>query len=428
LSAEIAEIEDAPHVTSAVGDFFARSRAFSSFQHRDYRYFWTGNVAAFTAMAMQQVAQGWLIFSLTNSAFLLGLVSFMGTLPIFVFSLVGGAVADRMEKRRLIHVTQTINMVCILALAILTSTDLIEVWHVFITAFLSGSAMAFNAPARQAFVVELVGRRNLMNAIALNSSGMNITRMFGPALGGVLVSAIGVDGTFYINAACYAIAIATLIPMQITGKPLAQNRSVWNNLVEGLRYVRQNDTILALMGLVAVPTIFGMCYQMLMPVFAGEVLNVGAGGLGVLMGVNGAGALVGSLALAFVGDYEKRGKVLISAAVGFSTAVILFSLSTGVLPASFVLALAVIMVVGGTNVVFMATTNTLLQTMSPDELRGRVMSVFMLTWGLMPLGTLPAGAIASSLGAPFAVGLGGLICLVFVLLLTARQPKLWHLS
>jgi len=370
---------------------------------------------------IQQVAQSWLVFQLTNSAFLLGVVGFLSSIPIFLLSLFGGVLADRLNKRNILIVTQIIFMLLAFVLGLLTQVKLITPTQIMLIALLNGVVMAFDAPSRQSMVVELVGKTHLFNAIALNSVAFNSSRIIGPAIAGILVATIGMSGCFYLNAISFLAVIIALwtIKIQHSGHYI-QSKSAWEDLKEGLIFVRGHRLILALVSMVAVVSLFGVAYIILMPIFADQVLKVGVNGLASLMSVSGFGALVGALILARLGDFKFKGKLLSFSTLLFSVSLIIFALSK-----MYWLSLAAMFLVGGTSVTSVALVNTILQVRVEDKFRGRVMGVFMITFaGFMPFGNLLAGSLAQALGVSFSVMLGGSICLAFFIFINIFFPKI----
>jgi len=399
-------------------------KTFIALRHRNFRLFWFGQLISLVGTWMQSVAQGWLVLQLTNSPFLLGLVGAVASAPMLVFSLFGGVLADRIDKRNTLVVTQSTAMLLAFALAFLTSTGLIKIWQILILAALLGTVNAFDAPTRQSFVVEMVGKEDLLNAIALNSSIFNGARIVGPALAGVLISLVGIGGCFYINGFSFIPVIIGLLLIQriATPNPLSSD-SIWKHFLEGISYIYSRPMVLALVSLVAIMSIFGMPYATLMPIFARDILNVGASGLGILMAASGIGALIGALSLASIGNYPHKGRLVLVGGILFSLSLILFSLSQ-----TFPLSLLLLIVVGCSIVAQNATINSLLQTIVPDHLRGRVMSVFTFMFlGMLPFGSLQAGALANRWGAPFAVVVGGVVTLLSVLLMHWKIPEIRRL-
>jgi MFS family permease len=395
---------------------------FSSLKVKTYRMYWSGMFVSLIGTWIQATAQSWLVFELTKSSFLLGLVGFLSSIPMFLLSLFGGVVADRINKRTILIFTQVSFMVLAFLLAALTQFKLITAQYIMLIAVLNGIVMAFDAPSRQAVVVELVGRKHLFNAIALNSVAFNSSRVIGPALAGILIWSIGMSGCFYLNGVSFLAVIVALffIKLNKSHYKLNKNNSVLRDLKEGLIFIRHNRLILILISMVGVSSLFGISYVILMPVFASDILNVGAKGLGQLMSSSGVGALAAGLLLARMGDCKYKGKVLTVSSILFSLSLILFALSK-----SYLLSLVCLCFVGGSSVMAMSLINTLLQTMVADEYRGRVMSVFMFTFaGLMPFGNLIAGSLSQGLGVSFAVTIGGIICALFFITINILYPDI----
>lgn len=358
---------------------------------------------------IQYVAQSWLVFRLSNSAFLLGLVGFFNAMPILFFSFFAGVIADRFNKKSILIITQFLFMVLAFILAFLTSTGKVLVWHIMIMAILNGLLMAFDAPARQSMVLELVGKKHLMNAIALNSASFNGARMIGPALAGILIGTIGIAGCFYINGISFFTIIIALFLVKNEIAANSGSLDFGKDIKDGLKFIKNHKTILTLLGMVAVPSLFGLSYMILMPIFAENILNVGAKGLGFLMSAVGLGALFAALNLARLGDYKYKGKLLVASSFVFSISLMLFAISK-----RYELSLFALLFVGWSGVTSISIVNTLLQIDVPDEFRGRVMSAFMFTFaGLMPFGNFMAGALANIIGAGLTTFIFGLVCAVF---------------
>jgi MFS family permease len=398
-----------------------KSRALRALRHRNFQLFFAGQLVSLIGTWMQQVAESWLVFRLTHSSLLLGAAGFASQIPVFLISPFGGHVADRRNRRTVLVITQSASMVLALTLAILTLTHRVQVWHIFVLATLLGIVNAFDMPARQSFLVEMVERDDLMNAIALNSSMFNGARIVGPAVAGILVAAIGEGWCFFANGISYIAVITSLLMMKVRDlAPPSVSRTVLRNIAEGFSFAGRTAPIRALLLLIAVVSFAGMPYAVLMPVFADSILHVGARGLGVLMGASGAGALAGSLLLARRSSLRGLGAWVATSSALFGVALIAFSYSRSLLLASILL-----VPVGGAMMIQMASSNTLIQAMVPDELRGRVMSVYtMMFMGMAPLGALAAGAAAEHLSAPAAVAIGGLLCIAASIVFRIRLPTL----
>ena len=407
--------------------FSAWSRTFDSLRERNYRLYWTAMLVSFFGLQMQAIAQSWLVYDMTGSTLALGWVNFGSGLPIVIFSVVGGVAADRMSKRHLLMGSQAGIGLLAVAVGMLVLMDVIQLWHVVASAFGIGVISAFNMPARQSIVNEIVGRERLMNALALNSSSMNLSRVAAPALGGVLIGAIGVANLYFAKAVAYAIFIIAMSVLVLPHRPPARaNSSAVEEMKVGLRYVRGEPIMmtLVLMGLISV--LFGASYQMLMPAFAKDVLHRGASGLGLLMGAVGVGALIGALTVAYLGDFQRKGLLLIAEGAGFGLVLLAFAGVSWL--GLFHVTLGVLVLVGFFSTGFMAINNTLLQMLATDEMRGRVMGVYMTTFGLQSVAVLPLGAAADQIGAPAAVAIFAGLFLLALALIVARRREVATLS
>lgn len=375
-------------------------------RHRNYRLFFAGQLVSLTGTWMQSVAQGWLVLRLTDSPALLGLVAAASSLPVLLLSLIAGTLADRLPKHRLLLATQVVAMLLAATLALLTLTGLVQVWHVFVLAGLLGLVNAFDAPARQAFTVEMVGREDLLNAIALNASVFNAARTVGPAMAGIVVALIGEGPAFAVNALSFVFVIAGLLMMRLPPftRPAGGRRR--GQLREGLGYIAGEPRVRALLLQAAAIALFCFVYIPLLPAFARDVLGADAGGYGALSAANGLGALVAALILAQLGDRLPRGRLLNFAALVYPALLITFTLMR-----SMPLALLLMLLIGWAGVTTMALTNTLIQSIVPDGLRGRVMSVFtLLMMGGSPMGGMIAGVVAEFVGGvPLVVAASALI-------------------
>ena len=401
-----------------------RLSAFSALRNRDYRWFWFGMLASFNAMQMQMVARGWLVYTMTDSAFLLGLVSAGYGIPMVVLSLYGGAVVDRVRKRNLLVAVRAGLSVLSLIITILIFTNTISVWHLMLNSILSGVLFSFYGPGRQAFIAELVGKDSIMNAIAMNSMAMNICRIASPALAGLLIKVIGIPGVYGLVTISGFLVVFSLAMIPAGKKTeVRPDTPMLADVLEGIRYVKDNAVILCLLIIGFIPVLTAMPYQMLMPVFAKTVFSAGETGLGLLMSAVGVGALTGSATLASLGNYEHKGRLMLIVGSFFGLFLVLFGFMGSLRPG-----LTVLLFVGFCSTLFMTLVNTMLMTSTPEELLGRVMSIHMMTFGLMPLGTLPAGALAQTAGAPFTVILGGTLTTVSVLFMAFTQPRLRKLK
>lgn len=378
-------------------------------QYRNFQLFFGGQLISLIGTWMQNMAQAWLVYRLTGSSVLLGAIGFSGQIPVFLLSPLGGIVADRYSRHRAVIATQTASMLLAFPLAALTLTGTVRIWHVFVLSALLGTVNAFDIPARQSFIVEMVGRTDLMNAIALNSSMFNASRIVGPAIAGILVARIGEGWCFFANAVSYIAVIIGLMLMRVARRqPEARTESPLATIIEGFRFVIQNPPIHALLVLLGVVSVTGMPYAVLMPIFAGRILHGGAQALGWLMGASGVVALAAALLLASREHLRGLGLWVAVAAMGFGAGLVAFSFSR-----IFWLSAAILAPIGFSMMIQMGSSNTLIQSMVPDRLRGRVMSVYsMMFMGMAPIGSLLAGAAAGKLGAPLTVAGGGVICMV----------------
>jgi MFS family permease len=394
---------------------------FRSLCHRDFTLFWGGNFLSNIGTWMQNLALGWMILVMTNSPLLLGLNGFLGAAPSLFFSLPGGAIADRLNRRKLMIYTQTTMMVLALVLAVLTSFGVIRIGEILLISLCMGLASALNNPAYQAMVPDLVERENLVNAIALNSAQFNMSRALGPTIAGLALGSLGAAGCFYLNSLSFLPLIVALLVITVPHHAGEEDGpTVWGAIVYGLRFVTQHRMLIILLSVPAFLSLFGLPFVVLMPVFARDLLKVGASGLGYLMAGAGVGAVIAALTLAAQGDIEHKGRYIMSSAALFSLALILLSQAR-----SFWWAFLLLVVAGFTMVGALALTNTTLQMASPPQLRGRIMSMYNLAvMGFAPLGNLQAGAVAEALGARFALALGAAICLVYFLLLLSFLPYL----
>lgn len=399
-----------------------RLGTFDALGVRDFRLLWSGSLVSNVGTWMQMIGQGWLVLSLTNSPFWLGMVAFASAVPSILFSLPAGVLADRVDRRRLLLVTQSTAAVLALLLAVLTSTGVIRVWQIMLIAFCSSLTMAIDNPARQAMVPDMVGRERLMNAVGLNSAAWNGASVFGPSIAGVAIGFVGVAGCFYLNAASFLGTILAVWLLRTRSTGASNHRTgMLDSLAELRRYVRRDHLILALLAMVALPTLFGRPYQQLMPVFARDIFGGGPRLYGLLMSASGVGALIGALCTASFGRLGHKGRILLAATITFGLTLIVFSIAR-----SLVIILPTLVIAGGCATLYMGAVNTLLQTGVPAELRGRIMSVYSLIMGgLMPLGGMLAGSAASLTGsAPLVVALGGAIVTLCAIGIAVAEPRL----
>ena len=373
-----------------------------------------------TGTWMQNVAQAWLVYSMTGSSLMLGTVGFASNIPVFLLAPIGGAVADRQNRHHIVVATQATAMLLAFALAVLTLTGRIQVWQVVGLAALLGTVNAFDIPARQSFFVEMVGKEDLLNAIALNSSMFNAARVAGPAVAGILVASIGEGWCFMVNAISYLAVIAGLLLMRLKAPP-AQSRargSALTELLEGVRFVRGATPIRDLLIMLGVISLLGTPYSVLMPIFAEGIFHAGPRGLGLLMGATGIGAVLGALSVAARTGVKGLAAMNGRASAAFGICLAVFALSHW-----FWLSLVVLIPVGFSLMMQMACTNTLIQTMVPDHLRGRVMALYSVMFmGMAPFGAFLSGALAEKIGAPATVAIGALSCVGAAVVFELRLP------
>ena len=386
----------------------SNSGRFSSLSYRDFRLFWFGQIISLSGTWMQSVAQGWLVYSLTKSPLYLGIVAAAAALPILLFTLIGGVIADRFPKRNLLLLTQGLSIIPALLLGILTSMGVIKVWEVAFFAALLGTINALDVPTRQSFLIEMVGKGDVVNAIALNSAAFNGARIIGPMIAGLSIEYFGLPACFFINAASFLAVIFALSRMDARGDILVKSEGVVSDFMKGIKFIMGENEIKRAMVLIAVFSLVGLPYITLLPVFAAEVFHRGAQGLGFLVGASGIGALTAALGIALMGNIEHKTRFMSVAGLCFSCALLAFSLSK-----VFWISLVIIMIGGWGMVSYLAAANSFIQVSVPDELRGRVMSVYSFVFlGLVPIGNSIMGVSADAIGTTNAVAAGGAICIL----------------
>jgi MFS family permease len=400
---------------------FSLSRFTRALRHRNYRLFFSGQLVSLIGSWMQSVAESWLVYRLTGSAALLGVAGFASQIPVLFLATIGGTVADRYHRHRIIVVTQITSMILPLVLAVLVFTGRVQVWHVFALAATLGVVNAFDVPARQAFVIEMVGKDDLVNAIALNSSIVNGARAIGPAIAGVLVAAFGEGWCFLLNGVSYIAVITGLLLMQLPPRMQAEHpKKALTGITQGYRYVMNTMPVRDLLLMVGLLSFAGQPFSTLMPIFAEEILHGGPRGLGLLMASAGVGSLAGALALASRSTIRGLGRIVAGSALVFGIALTIFAVSK-----LFWLSAAVLLFVGMSMITQAASTNTLIQSMVPDTMRGRVMAIYaMMFMGMMPIGALVEGWAAERIGAPLTILGGGLVCIAGAIVFNVRLPKL----
>jgi MFS family permease len=383
---------------------------FRSLRQTQYRLFFTGQIISLIGTWMQTIAQSWLIYQLTYSSVWLGIVGFLNTIPMLFFAMYGGSIADRFSKHRIVLVTQVLSLIQSVVLAALVFMGLATVEAVCILAFTLGTINAFDVPARQSFVVELVGKENLANAIALNSASFNGARIIGPAIGGVMIGAVGVGWCFFLNAVSFFAVIIVLLRMKMEPKPQTGNNTgtVFGSLKESINYVRADRTLVAVLTLVAVITVFGWSYTVLLPIFADKILKIGAVGLGNLMMSFGIGAFISAMIVASTESKIRPVNFIYGGISLFIIGVSVFAMTENVAVSIYSL-----IFVGMGLIMFIATANASIQRRAPDRMRGRVMGLYLLIFqGLAPFGHLGMGWLANEVGARWAILSGAAVCAV----------------
>jgi MFS family permease len=390
-------------------------------RHRNFQLFFSGQLISLIGTWMDNIAEGWLVYRLTHSALLLGVATFAGQIPVFLLAPLGGMIADRFDRRKVVIATQSASMAIASTLAGLTLAHRITVWEVIALAACMGSVNAVDIPTRQAFLVQMVGRGDLMNAIALNSSMFNAARVIGPSIAGLLVAWKGEGWCFLINAVSYIAVIAGLIAMKV--EPLVREvhlASPLEHIAEGFRFARNTAPIRAILMLIALVSLVATPYTVLMPIFAARILHGNARTLGVLMGATGVGAVTGALVLAARSGIRGLGRWVAVACGGFGVSLILFAFSHW-----YVLSVILLVPVGFCVMVQMASSNTLIQSMVPDRLRGRIMSIYsMMFMGMMPVGALLAGWFAGLISAQWTVAIGGIGAIIGAIVFGRNLPKI----
>jgi MFS family permease len=409
--------------------------AVRALRHRNFQLFFSGQLISLIGTWMQTVAQSWLVYRLTGSGLKLGAVGFASQIPVFLFAPLGGIVADRSNRKHVVIGTQVASMLLAFVLAELTLKNRITVPEIFVLAALLGVVNAFDIPGRQSFLVDMVGKEDLMNAIALNSSMFNGARVIGPAVAGVLVAKLGEGWCFFANGASYIAVIGGLLMMNVHAPArVSAKTSPWEHIVEGFQFVNRTAPIKALMILLGLVSVTGMPYVVLMPIFADKILHkggqefasligshdLGAVRLGILMGAAGVGALLGALTLAVRSGVKGLGRWISVCCAGFGVSLMLFSFSK-----SFWLSVLLLLPVGYFIMLQMASSNTLIQVMVPDALRGRTMAVYsMMFMGMAPVGALLGGALSDRLGAPITVAIGGFASVMGAWWFSVQLPKI----
>jgi len=405
---------------------------FRALRHRNFRLFWSGAFLSNSGTWMQAVAQGWLVLEKSNSPFWLGVDGFMATAPVLLFTLAGGVFADLIDRRKLLIYSQIVAGCSALTLGLLVAAGVVQVWMILVLSFVTGCCMAIAGPSYMALVFDLVGHEDLANAIALNSTQFQLSRVLGPVSAAIGFKLFGLAGCFFANGVSFAAVCLGLAmvrypehrkPTVASDRSIKDRKAFWQDLLGGFSYVRRRPRVAMLLVIAAVTSVFGAPYFSMTPVFARDIFHLGETGLALLMGTAGAGALFGALFLAYLGDFSRKGYLVLGGDMVFAVCLVCFSLSTHLL-----LSLGFLFAMGFAIVGSVAVTNTLLQKLVTDEMRGRVMSMFMLSFlGAMPVGNLIAGAASHRFGVQRTLAVGGLIICVFVAVVSLRRRDLREL-
>src|ERR1051325_2520726 len=406
-----------------------KPRMFRALSHRNFRLFWMGAFLSNCGTWMQAVAQGWLVLQLTNSAFWLGLDAFMATAPGLLFTLVGGGFGDLIDRRRVLIVHRAIPGLAALGLATLVATGVVNRWMVLGFSFVTGCCMSLASPSYLAMTYDLVGREDLANAIAMNSTQFQLSRVVGPTLAGAALRVFGLPGCFYANGLSFIAVVVSLVKVRpqyranIPAHSVKDRRALWADLVEGFRYVRNRPRVSSLLLLSAVNSLFGAPYFSMVPIYARDIFKLGETGLALLMGTSGCGALTGALLVAYLGDFRRKGWFVLGGAMLFGLCISGFALSS-----RLTFSLMFLFGVGFALVVSVALINTLLQKLVTDQMRGRVMSMFILSFiGTLPIGNILAGTLSTHFGPPRTLAVGGLIVTTVATIVSIVNKRLREL-
>ncbi len=396
------------------------SKTGSALRYRNFRLLFLGTVFSHTGDFMQAMAQAWLVWTMTGSPFLLGLIGFCQAAPRLLLGAIGGALVDRLDRRKLLLLTQNLAMIQAFVFWALVYFDLIRFWHIVLLVLFIGTVNTLNQTARQSLINILVPREELMNAIALNSSIVSLSKVIGPSLGGALIAIIGVAGCLLVNAVSFLAIILSLLMMDLpSGQREEGEENFWQEVMEGYDYVRTNSRVFSVLFLAYIVALVGSPYSRFLPVFATDILHAGPSGFGFLLAAPGLGAVISGLCLASMGNVRRRGNFLFFGVFAFSVFLILFSFSR-----SMLLSLLCLAMVGASHIAFRAVANTTIQMETPPHLLGRILSLFFMDKGLWSFGTLFIGSLASLLGTPRAIALSGLICGLSAAALLYRRAQL----
>jgi predicted MFS family arabinose efflux permease len=408
---------------NAAASVAERRSTFATLRHRDFRFFWLGMLFSVFGLSIDFIAAGWLVFELTNSPLSLGATGLFQALPNIAFTALGGTIADRVDRGRLLRYSQSIYALLYLALGTLVITGLVEVWHVYGFAAVFGAVRAFDSPSRQSIVPQLVPQDEIVAGVALINVVWLLPRLAGPALAGIMIATAGIGPTYYVAAAGMALAVLMFAFMRLAGPPPGGSGNVFRSTLEGLEYIRRDSVVLALIGLTFFNSVFGMSYVFLLPVFARDILQVGSEGYGLIQLVGGVGGIIGVLLAARLANSGRQGWLSIAGAFIYGVLLVGFAVSSW-----FGVSLVINGLISVAHQVYMTIINTVLLLIVADAYRGRVLGVYGLTWSLMPLGAAITGAIAEFAGAPVAVALGGVLIAAVSVLVGILAPRVRQLN
>ncbi len=409
-------MKDAASLVSKVTNL----QTFRALHHRNFRLLFVSTFAQSVSFFIVMVALGWQVLEMTDSPFLLGVVWAVRSAPYLIFGVLAGAVADKVDRRRLLILTFSMLAVCVFLIGLLTSTGLIQLWQIFLLTFIMGSIQTFDMTTRQALAVDIVGPGDAMNAIALSSVAMRIMGVFGGAVAGVVIELLGIDWCYYITVIAYLVGIIVLLPIRGIARKVSQGQeSIWGNFVGGLKIIGKNRIVLILLVMAITSEIFGFSYIVVLPIFARDILKVGAVGLGMLTAVQSVGGVLAALSLASLGNYKHKGWLILGIFLSFGVFLVLFSQSSW-----YLVSLLFIGIVGGMAAAMDAMEHTMLQLNVAEEQRGRAMGLWMLSIGSGPVGHTAVGAMAALLGAQLALSINGIVLVAIFFILVVFVPRL----
>ena len=414
------DVDFLPKHTGLSGLALKRLPMLDSMFVRDYRWMWASSTVSMMAMNMQMLARVWLVLRImSDSPMAVVYVTMTFALPMMFVSALGGALADRFPRRTLMIYAQGGNAALTFVIATLDITGVIDFWHLMVVGVLNGSLMAINMPSRQAILSEILPEDRLMNGIALANSGMNMTRIIGPAVAGMLILVFGTAGVLYMVVGLYAFSVLAVLPLGAGRTPQAKSgKSMGGDIREGFSYARREPVLLGLLNMAFVPILFGMSYYVLLPAWGREALDVSSNELGMLQMTMGVGALLGSLGLAALGNFRRRGMLILVCCVSWGVALAVFSGTT-----SYWMAVPLLLFIGLASAVYMSLNMAMLQIYASPEMRGRIMSIAMMTFGVMPLSAIPFGIIAERYSSSSALWLSGVLLTTFTLLFAIGYPR-----